>query len=93
MKLLCFTKEFIHTFPSVVGMEAVGRDDGIKFRSALKDLPAKEQSYLHWSTNTRKVNPASSIKEYILYPLKKRYTTIVKDVEAWMKEKKHEFNY
>jgi len=89
----CFMKEFIYKFPTVMGMEAVGRDDGIKFREAMKDLPEKEQKYFYWSSNSRKINPANSIKEYILYPLKKRYTTIVKDANAWMKDKKHEFNY
>jgi hypothetical protein len=89
----CFMKEFIQKFPTVLGMEAVGRDDGIKFREAMKDLPEKEQKYFHWSSNSRKVNPANSIKEYILYPLKKRYTTIVKDVDAWIVSKQYEFNY
>ena len=65
-------------------------EDGVRFHTAFSNLPKKEQSYIHWSSNARKAN---SVKEYILYPLKKRYTTIVKDVDAWMKDHKDEFNY
>jgi len=89
----CFTKDFLHTFPMILGMEAVGRDDGLRFKAAYKDLPEKEKKYIHWSTNTRKETPTTSIKEYILYPLQKRYTTIINDVDAWRKDKKDEFNY
>jgi len=89
----CFTKEFITKFQNVVGMEAVGRDDGLKFHEAFKDLPEKEKKYIHWSSNTRREKPTNSIKEYILYPLKKRYDKIIKDTDAWKKDKKYEFNY
>jgi hypothetical protein len=88
----CFTKEFIQKYPEVNGMEAVEKKDGIDFHAALKEdeLTAKERSYLHWTTNALHAN---SIKEYILYPLKKRYTAIIKDVDAWMKDHKNEFLY
>jgi hypothetical protein len=89
----CFTKEFLYKFPRIMGMEAVGRDDGLKFHEALKNLPEKEKKYLHWSSNTRKEKPTNSIKEYILYPLQKRYDKSIKDVDAWRKDKKDEFNY
>jgi len=89
----CFTKDFLHKFPAILGMEAVGREDGLTFHKAFEHLPEKEKKYIHWSSNTRREKPTNSIKEYILYPLKKRYTTIVKDVDKWMKDKKNEFNY
>jgi len=89
----CFTKDFLHKFPRILGMEAVGRDDGLKFHAAFADLPEKEKKYIHWSSNTRKENPTNSIKEYILYPLQKRYDKSIKDADAWMKDKKDEFNY
>jgi hypothetical protein len=86
----CFTKEFIHTYPAILGMEAIGGSDGKLFQAAFKTLPASEQKYIHWSSNAR---PKTSIKEYILYPLKKRYSTTIKDVDAWKKEHKDEFLY
>ena len=91
----CFMKDFLYKHPDIDGMEAVVRDDGNKFREAIArgEISTEEESYLHFSTNTRKKAPANSIKEYILYPLKKRYNTIIKDVDSWKKTHKHEFLY
>jgi len=89
----CFTNDFLHKFPMILGMEAVGRDDGVTFHEALTNIPEKEKKYFHWSTNTRRKKPTNSIKEYILYPLQKRYNKIIKDVDTWRKDKHAEFNY
>jgi hypothetical protein len=88
----CFTKDFVEKYPEVNGMEAVEMKDGHDFHAALKqgELTTKERSYLHWTTNAKHAN---SIKEYILYPLKKRYNTIIKDVNVWKEDHKDEFLY
>jgi hypothetical protein len=88
----CFMKEFRDKYPMILGMEAIGGSDGKLFQASFKDLPPSEQAYIHWSSNVRPSNPIG-IKEYILYPLKKRYNTIIKNVNAWMREKKNEFLY
>jgi len=86
----CFTPSFLRQYPHIMGAEQISGTDGRTFRAALSTLPTKETKYFHWSKNARGGN---SIKEYSLYPLKKRYNTIVKDVEEWKNDHKDEFNY
>jgi len=86
----CFTPSFLRANPHIMGAEQISGTDGRTFRAALSNLPTKEKKYFHWSKNARGGN---SIKEYSLYPLKKRYDTIVKDVDTWKKDHKEEFNY
>lgn len=91
----CFMKDFLQKYPDIYGMEAVVRHDGNKFLKAIADgeISKEEESYLHFSSNLRKKAPAISIKEYILYPLKKRYNISVKDAELWRRNHKDEFLY
>lgn len=86
----CFTPSFLKANPHIMGMEQISGTDGRTFHAAVSKRPTKETKYFHWSKNARGGN---SIKEYSLYPLKKRYDTIVKDVDEWKKDHNDEFNY